>query len=79
MKIKISNALKNITRRNAGWEFQKSVFNEKTSKQFYDKKYENNPAKSLQAALNYRERFNRKEIGRRAIRNLFIQNLNSLT
>jgi hypothetical protein len=76
--VKTNSALKNITRRSNSWEFQKSVFNEKTSVLFYDKKYQGNPAKSLQAALNYRDRFTRKEVGRREIQKLFTRNLNAI-
>lgn len=58
-QIKTTHPLKNITRRVNYWEFQKNVDNRKHSELFYDKNFRNNPAKSLQAALNFRDGFNR--------------------
>ena len=47
----------NITRRDSsfhGWEYQKVINNTKVSVRFADKKYSNNPGKSLTAAIAFR-------------------------
>jgi len=58
-QINTVHPLKNITRRQTAWEFQQNVDNTKHREIFYDKNFRNNPAKSLQAALDHRNEFNR--------------------